>query len=108
MASSPSSGYRQGDVSPGRTHFYAAVEGETGFSSISTMGKVTSLSLATRGSQIFSPLTNLNGSYHVTKEQDVSHLANMDNGMLSDGSRDVSPSANADGGCSRAKEEGEE
>ena len=58
----------------------------------------------TRGSKIFSPLTNLNGSYHVAKEQDVSQLANMDNGMLSDGSRDVSPSANADGGRSRAKE----
>ena len=55
------------------------------------------------GRQDVSQPLNVDGSYPGPKEQDVS-LATKDNGMLSDVSRDVSPSANADGGCSTAKE----
>ena len=66
---------------PGRTHFYAAADGEMGFPSISTMGKVTSSSPATRGSKMFSPLTNVNGSYHAAKKQDVFPPANVDGGF---------------------------
>ena len=108
---------------PGCVHFYAAADGDMGFPSISTMGKVTSSSPATRGSKLFSPLINMNGSYHVVKKQDVSPSTNvdgdgryygtkeqdvppatMDNGIYSDVSRDVSSSAKADGGGSGAKE----
>ena len=54
-----------------RTHFSAAADGYTCFPSISTMGKGTSSSPATRGSKPFSPITNMNDvSYYGTKEQD--------------------------------------
>ena len=55
------------------------------------------------GRQEVTQPVNVDGGYHGTKEQDVS-LATMGNGMLSDVSRDVSPSANADGGYLPAKE----
>ena len=55
------------------------------------------------GRQDVSQPVNVDGGYYGTKEQEV-HLDTKDNGMIPDVSRDVSPSANADGGRSRAKE----
>ena len=91
-----------------RTHFSAAADGYTCFPSISTMGKGTSSSPATRGSKLFSPLTNMNGSYHVAKKQDVSPSTNVDGGYHGTKEQDVSPPANTDGGHHGTKEEGQE